>query len=151
MRIGLTRTKQLLIDRGVAVVAAIIRDEIKPAKIWLPAKKISRSHQTKTKRRRGEKKCLQRVKHSQNKICFSFVRFFFDSTSFQTRPLGHRLGPPTDGSWKSRETERMAPGKKKKKKEEDTYTHSSWKGPEKRIPPPVTDRARLTRVPNRSA
>jgi hypothetical protein len=39
----------------VAVVAAIIRDEIKPAKIWLPAKKISRSYQTKTKRRRGEK------------------------------------------------------------------------------------------------
>jgi hypothetical protein len=76
----------------VAVVAAIIRDEIKPAKIWLPAKKISRSHQTKTKRRRGEKKCLQRVEHSQNKICFSFGRFFFDSTSFQTRPLGHRLG-----------------------------------------------------------
>jgi hypothetical protein len=36
MRIGLTRTKQLLIDRGVAVVAAIIRDEIKPEKFGCP-------------------------------------------------------------------------------------------------------------------
>lgn len=106
--------------------------------------------------KQGKKNTFARNRKNKTTILF----FFFviksnsilsrNSTSFQTRPLGHRLGPPTEGSWKSTETERMAPGKKKKKRR--THSTAVSGNGEKESPPffmqpnhPTTDRASLTR------